>query len=288
MTSQRRLHSGKAALSGLLVLALLLAFDGAYGAQPGDVFSERCGDRGNGKGVGPPCPDALSLRIHKGEVVEFGTLDPDGGPYARNKATRLRLETDAHWDLRVSTRVTVAPAGASSEAVLEALSVDPEAESGEGKELNLKVGYALAGLSGLPGGFYELAVTFRAATDEAEARVTAKLYFDLNETLSLEIADGAVVSFGTLDPARGPYVRANATRLRVAGNAAWRLEANKAVVTQPEGANREAVLDALIVTLTHARGEGAGTVAVDYRLDDLEGLPDGNYRYDVVFTVTAR
>jgi len=288
MAPLRRPPIGRGALAALLALALLLAPGGAPWAKSSDVFSERCGDQGNGNGVGPPCPDALSLTIHKGEVVEFGARSPDGGPYARRKATRLRLETTARWDLSVETRVSAAPAGAAAETVRDALAVTPEADSGEGKALNLKVDYALAGLSGLPGGFYELAVTFRATSDEGEARVTARVYFDLTETLSLEIANGAVVSFGVLDPLRGPYVRAGATRLRVAGNAAWRLEVGKALIEHPAGVDPGAALDALSVAPARSQGAGADTVAVDYRLADLEGLPDGDYRYDVVFTVTAR
>ncbi len=286
MTPFRHTRIGRTALVALLALILPLAFGGW--AKPGDVFSERCGDQGNGNGLGPPCPDALSLTIQQGEVVEFGTLDPGGGPYARGKATRLRLESTARWDLNVSVRIVFAPPGAAPEAVRDALSVVTEVNSGEGKDLNIKVDYALAPPASLPGGFYELAVTFRAATDEAEDSVTAKLYFDLSEALSLEIASGAVVSFGVLDPLRGPYVRAGATRLRVAGNAAWRLEVGKALIERPAGVDPGAALNALSVAPARSQGAGADTVAVDYRLDQLEGLPDGDYRYDVVFTVTAR
>lgn len=124
---------------------------------------------------------------------------------------------------------------------------------------------------------------FAASSDKARVGFSLERYF------SLEVKNGDSVEFGSLDPNGGPYTKKNGSALRVESNTDWSLSTSKAVIEAPEGADANAVLNALTVSLETSEGNGDDNdIKVDYTLDDLENLPAGDYVIEVTFTGSTK
>jgi len=117
----------------------------------------------------------------------------------------------------------------------------------------------------------------------------AQVGFSLEQYFSLEVKNGANVEFGTVDALAGPYEQKHGSALKVDSNTSWNISTSKAVLTSPNGANADTVLNALAVSLETESGTGKDAdIKVDYTLDNLEDLPTGDYVVEVTFTGSTK
>jgi len=117
----------------------------------------------------------------------------------------------------------------------------------------------------------------------------AQVGFSLEQYFSLEVKNGANVEFGAVDPLGGPYEKKNGSALKVDSNTSWSISTGKAVLSSPNDASADDVLNALDVQLETDNGSGKNAdIKVDYTLDNLEDLPTGDYVVEVTFTGSTK
>lgn len=109
----------------------------------------------------------LELSVTKGSSVDFGEVSPTELPKTLREASKLRVESNAKWEIGVDKAVDTMPAGASESDVKDSLQVALSRSQGEGNARNIGVDYTLGeSAAELPAGDYSIVVIYTATTVE--------------------------------------------------------------------------------------------------------------------------